>query len=197
MSEILLIKKDKKLSKVQESFNRLIKRIEAKTRQIEVLEINLKKYFTKRRTELSVIIEDRMSWQVKYVLFLDDVFEKNKFSKKEKEKLAQMIINLSLPYDDKEQQDPELQRIASKYNKFQFSQLDKGSLEMTKPFNAQMMKEEFGVDIDLSDTEEFDFETLQQILPQRWRTPGGLKWILRLPKEKISMKVVLLPEVRL
>ena len=162
MSEILLIKKDKKLSKAQESFNRLIKRIEIKTRQIEALEINLKKYFTKRKSELTPLLGTRMNWQVKYVLFLDEAFEKNKFSKKEKDSLAQMIINLSLPYEEDEQQNPELQRIASKYNKFQFAQLDKGSLEMTKPFISQMMKEEFGIDIDLSDTDEFDFETLQK-----------------------------------
>lgn len=162
MSEILLIKKDKKLSKAQESFNRLIKRIEAKTKQIEALEVYLKKYFTKRNLELSVVAGERMDWQVKYVLFLDEVFEKNKFTKKEKEKLTQIIINLCLPYNEDEQQHPELLRIASKYSKYQFAQLDKGSMEMTKPFIAQMMKEEFGIDIDLSDTDEFDFETLQQ-----------------------------------
>lgn len=162
MSEILLIKKEKKLSKAQESFNKLIKRIESKTKQVEIIEGNLRKYFNKRNRELSAIAAERMNCQVKYVLFLDEVYEKQKLSKKEKESLAEMIVSLSLAYDEEEPQHPELLRIISKYNQLKFAQLDKSTLEMSKPFIEQMMKEEFGIDLDLSDTGEFDYETLQQ-----------------------------------
>lgn len=165
MSDILLITKKEGLTKLQIAFNKLVKSIETKNQQLVLLETNIKKYNTKKNGALSDLQQQYVNTKLTYAKTLDNAFENNKFSKKDAEKLAQIIINICSLRDEyyvDTAENDELAAIIEKYQKYQTQHLSSQDQALAKDMMQMMMKEQFGFEVDLSDVENSDFDTMKE-----------------------------------
>jgi len=162
MKEVLQIKTAKKLTKQQENFNKLVKQIEKRTTELTYLEDGFKKYQVSKQAILGNILTEKARAKLNYALVLDEVFENNKFTKKEKEKLIQIIKNVSAPiYPDEKEIDDKMTELFDKYNKMEQTKVSKEDLEHDKAM-LEMLLKEMGVDIDLSDVDGFSMKDLKE-----------------------------------
>lgn len=161
MSDILLIPAKRKLSKSQAAFNTLVKRIDKRKKEIEQSTSFLRMFYNRKTAVLKPAMEERLQWQVKYITLLDTAFEKEKFNKKDKEKLANIILNMCNMYDPLEMPNPFLEQIISKYESFLFQLLSPDERKMTKDLFSGMMRD-FGFDVDLNEENAFDFKNFKE-----------------------------------
>ena len=162
MKEVLQIKTKKKLTKQQESFNKLVKQIEKRTAELTYLEDGFKKYQVSKQAILGTILTEKARAKLNYALVLDEVFENNKFTKKEKEKLIQIIKNVSTPiYPDEKEIDDKMTELYDKYSKMQESKSSKEDIEHDKAMMEMLLKE-MGIDIDLSDIDGFSMKDMKE-----------------------------------
>ncbi len=164
MSEILLIKKEEGLTKQQIAFNKLVKSIETKSQQLTLLESNIRKYNTQKDGALADLQQQYVDIKLAYATILDNAYENNKFSKKDAQKLIQIIINIcSCTIEDFSGtfDNTELTSIVEKYQKLQTQALSSQDQAFSKDLMQIMMKEQYGFDIDLSDLDSFDFDKIK------------------------------------
>jgi len=162
MKEVLQIKTTKKLTKQQESFNKLVKQIEKRSDELVYLEDGLKKFTISKQQILGEILIEQLNTKLKYAQVLDEMFENNKFTKKEKEKLIQIILNVSNPiYPDFKEIDDKLTDIYDKYNRMKVSNVSKEDMEYDMSL-MQMMFKEMGFDIDFSGIDGFSMKDMKE-----------------------------------
>ncbi|MDI9365578.1 MAG: hypothetical protein QM541_11555 [Flavobacterium sp.] len=100
-----------------------------------------------------------------YVKTLDNLFENNKFSKTDAQKLIQIIINVcDLAIDEYSgtHENTELTTIEHKYHKLKAQELSIEDQALAKDMMQMMMKEQYGLDIDLSDVDNLDFREMKK-----------------------------------
>ncbi|MFP5039786.1 hypothetical protein [Parasediminibacterium sp. JCM 36343] len=167
---ILQIKAAKKLSKEQESFNKLVKLIEKRTAEIEYLESGLKTFVTKMQAAIGGLSEKKCKVKLQYATMLDRMFEQEKFTKKEKEKLSQIIINLSTISGDEDHGEltNQLLAIFEKHHKLQMKNMSPQEMAMGKMMMKSMLAE-FGIDIDIDSMEDFNYKEVQEKILEKMK----------------------------
>lgn len=166
MSDILLIKKKEGLTKQQITFNKLVKSIDSKNAKIALLEANINNFKVAKAAALSKLQQQRLACQLAYAKMLDETFENNKFSKKDADKLTQIILNICDEYEyddiDNNAAIEALEEIEKKYNSYQISKMSANDQQLGKDMMQMMMKEQFGFDVDLSDIDNLDFDAIKE-----------------------------------
>ena len=147
-------KNEKILSKHEADFNKKIKKIEALKK--ELLEIkqkleNAKQRIAKELHPLTNVVKEK---QKKYVRLLDTAYESGFFKKRDAETLMEHIIELcehvlsNIEFADEEKiaEDQAIKEIREKYEKLLYTEEE---MEMMDEAAKSMMKNMFGIDIDL------------------------------------------------
>ena len=147
MSELLIIQtKGNSLSKQQIEFNKLIASIDKRKKDLNELQHKLKTMTGLYEEKVQPVRCQLSSADVKLIEQIDQHFENKKLSKKEKEKSAQMILNISQHVT--EPQDLEkLQPIVTKYIAFQQKDLSAEEKELADTMLKSIFSSAFGVDV--------------------------------------------------
>ena len=144
MSNIVLIRNNKKLTKLQEKFNTLVKNIDKNKQTVSFLEKALHKFTGLRSSALKNRYATLEEIKFKYVTLLDSYYEKQKFSKKDKEKIAQMIVNIASGYDNSLVAST-TNELHEKYSNIQLKQFSTSANEEDTEMLSDFLKSTFGV----------------------------------------------------
>ena len=165
MSSLIITTNKATQSKAQVDFNKLVKRINSRKKEIEELTNQLKTYNTKRKEVLSNVLAKRLQAQKQLAALLDETYEKEKFTKKEKEKLVQLIFNVCNRFPESKT-DAELNKMLSKYLSIQTNEVDEEDLKQSAQMLQEMIEEEMGIKLDINTDDFKNLEEMQQKIDQ-------------------------------
>lgn len=145
------------LSPAQAAFNKLLQQIEKKRAQITEWQSTISRFQQKYALELLPILQAKSKLKAAFVLRLDELYDAKGLSKRERERLGDMIVQLIDDLIVQGNDDPQLEAILDKYRP-----------RDTAPEHKEMlaaMKAEFtamtGVDLG-DDADELSFEEFMQ-----------------------------------
>ena len=164
MSEVLIIKQTgNSLSKKQLEFNKLIRSLEKKRKDLQELEDRFKKMVSVCEEKLHPYKKEFFECTVELIKLLDTHFETGKLKKVQKEKTAQFILNLISIIEDREKLDV-LNTIASKYMSFQQRDMSDMEKMMGKEMLKNVFSSAFGVHMDDEDIDLNNFSKMWEKL---------------------------------
>ena len=166
MSSLIISTNKATQSKVQADFNKLVKRINSRKKEIQELTNQLKTYNTKRKESLSTVLAERLQAQKKLVILLDEMYEKEKFTKKEKEKLEQLILNICNRFPESKT-DEQLNKIVSKYLSIHANEIDEEELQQSAQMLQEMIEAEMGIKLDIDIANLKNMEEMQQKIQEK------------------------------
>jgi hypothetical protein len=168
MAEILLIKTEKKLSKVQENFNKVIIRIEKSRNDIIKFQNDLNKFETTKNKALGELIAKRHNSLIAYCKLIDGYYESNLLSKVEKEKIFKIITVLTMPSEDGEPLHKEVEFFALKYAKIESNNLSDKDKAMGKAMINEMLKEA-GIDFNFGKDDNLNIDEMRAKIEELMR----------------------------
>ncbi|WP_114782288.1 J domain-containing protein [Botryobacter ruber] len=159
------IKKEKDaLSKLQKQFNTKINRINKLKATIAENEAVIAELRKKVQEELVPLSKELTEGRIAFVNLLDKAYEGSFFRKREKEKLAMLIEDLSFSLIEDEGRE-ELIPLHDKYAAFSHAEVVEQAEEEAKEQAQDLFQDFFGLDIDLDNFD--DLEGLQEQLRQQ------------------------------
>ncbi len=160
MSGLLIIKQQgNSLSKKQLDFNKLIRSVEKRRKDLQELEVLFKKMITRYEEKLHPHKKEFSDCSFEFIKLLDSHFETGKLKKLQQEKTAQMIINILACIEVDENRET-VQAIASKYMAFQQKDMNEAEKMMGKEMLKNMFSSAFGVEMD---DEDIDLNNFSQM----------------------------------
>lgn len=164
MSGLLIIKQTgNSLSKKQLEFNKLIRSLEKRRKDLQELEARFKKMVSVFDEKLHPYKKEFTECTFELIKLLDKHFETGKLKKLQKEKTAQFILNLISLIEDREKLDS-LTEIASKYMSFQQKDMSDMEKMMGKEMLKNVFSSAFGVDMADEDIDLANFSKMGEKL---------------------------------
>lgn len=161
VTEIVISKQGTKpLSKVQLNFNKLTKNISKLEKQIiekEKCLINLLDFHSKN---IVPILIKQAKDKIGTAFFLEEILLKNKFSKRTQSEIIDLIQSLLHDSFSSIEPSKKEQELYNRYSETTFDEEKKEQIEILKEDFEEMIKFEFGIDIDLDD---FDIENEEEM----------------------------------
>jgi len=142
-----------KLSKRQQAFNTLIKKIEKKRVNLSDWEAAVLSYQQKYSSELLPLCKDLMEMQVRLLHTLDRTFDQKGLSKSERGKISKVIIDMAGKFLGA-RDDPKLKAVYNKHSGSDYDSEVAERLESMKTMYADML----GVELD----DDFDMDTIDE-----------------------------------
>ena len=160
MSNLLIIKQqENSLSKKQLEFNKLIRSVEKRRKDLQDLEVLFKKMITGYEEKLHSCKKEFSDCSLEFIKLLDSHFETGKLKKLQQEKTAQMIMNILACIEVGENQEA-VQAMASKYTAFQQKDMSEAEKMMGKEMLKNMFSSAFGVEMDDEDIDLNNFSEM-------------------------------------
>lgn len=177
-----------KLSKGQQTFNKLIEQIEKKRAQLVDWEAAVLRYQKKYTGELQPLVDDLMDRQVRMVHCLDRASVQKGLSKTERGAIAGLIVDLAdqlLANRD----DAELKAIYNKHSHSDYDQQEAADIKHMKSVMEGMLGVDLGDDFDANSGEEF-LKHIQAKMQEEWAQENAKRqaWEERRPKRKKTAK---------
>jgi hypothetical protein len=164
MSEVLIIKQTgNSLSKKQLEFNKLIRSLEKRRKDLQELEARFKKMIAGCKEKLHPYKKEFADYSFEFIKLLDSHFETGKLKKPQKEKTAQIILNIT-GYIDAGENLEAIQAIASKYMAFQQKDMSDLEKKMGKEMLKNVFSSAFGVEMDDEDIDLANFSQMGEKL---------------------------------
>lgn len=164
MSGILIIKQqENSLSKKQLEFNKLIRSVEKRRKDLHDLEVLFKKMITGYEEKLHSYKKEFYDCSFEFIKLLDSHFESGKLKKLQREKTAQMILNILSCFEGNENLET-VQAMASKYTTFQQKDMSDAEKMMGKEMLKSMFSSAFGVEMDDEDIDLNNFSQMGEKL---------------------------------
>ncbi|HKZ65890.1 MAG TPA: hypothetical protein VJ111_06035 [Chitinophagaceae bacterium] len=164
MSGLLIIKQqENSLSKKQLEFNKLIRSVEKRRKDLQQLEERFKKMVTGYEEKLHPYKKEFSDFSLELIKLIDSHFESGKLKKPQQEKAAQMILNLLTCIEVGENLEA-IQAIASKYTAFQQKDMSETEKMMGKEMLKNMFASAFGVEMDDEDIDMSSFSQMGEKL---------------------------------
>lgn len=164
MSGILIIKQqENSLSKKQLEFNKLIRSVEKRRKDLQQLEESFKKMIAGYEEKLHPYKKEFSDSSFEFIKLLDSHFESGKLKKPQQEKTAQMILNILASIEAGENLET-VQAMASKYTAFQQKDMSEAEKMMGKEMLKSMFSSAFGVEMDDEDIDLANFSQMGEKL---------------------------------
>jgi len=164
MSGILIIKQqENSLSKKQLEFNKLIRSVEKRRKDLQQLEESFKKMIAGYEEKLHPFKKEFSASSFELIKLLDSHFESGKLKKLQQEKTAQMILNILDCIEVGENRET-VQAMASKYTTFQQKDMSEAEKMMGKEMLKSMFSSAFGVEMDDEDIDLANFSQMGEKL---------------------------------
>jgi hypothetical protein len=167
MSELLIIKGiGNRLSKQQIEFNKLIAAIGKRKKDLHELQEKFKKMVGLCDEKIQPVRGELSAVDLKLIELIDGHFENGKLKKKEREKTAQMILNIARQVTDPEYLD-KLSPLVSKYISFQRKDLSEDEKMLAGDMLKNMFSSAFGIDIDDGELDFNDPAQMENIFKRK------------------------------
>ncbi|MBD2756407.1 hypothetical protein IC230_26170 [Spirosoma sp. BT704] len=191
------------LSKSQKEFNRLIRKIEKLSSELHDLREATQHIQLRIQRDYRPLVEQYAQYRADMVRVFDRAYENKDFSKTEKKKLADLILNVAFELIDQYGID-DLKPIYDKYDTNGFDKTNTESDELTADLMKEMMSNMFGIQfdetVDLSDPQKMtayvqeqlaqresaEAERQQQATEQRNKKPKSEKQQAREAKKQVD-----------
>lgn len=147
---------EKILTKHEAEFNKKIKKIESLKKELSEMKYKLENAKQRINSELFPLMAVVKEKQKKYILILDTAYQSGFFKKKDSETLIEHIVelcdhvlsNVEIVDEEKISEDMEIEQLKERYESLLYTQEEKEMLDQTA---KEMMKNMFGMDIDLDE----------------------------------------------
>ena len=191
------------LSKSQKEFNRLIQKIEKLSSELQDLREATQHIQVRIQRDYRPLVEQYAQYRADMVRVFDRAYENRDFSKTEKKKLADLILNVAFELIDQYGID-DLKPIYDKYDTNGFDKTNTESDELTADLMKEMMSSMFGIQFDenadvsdpkkmtayvqeqLAQREAAEAERQQQAAEQRSKKPKSEKQQAREAKKQVE-----------
>jgi hypothetical protein len=160
---IVRIKTTKKLSNQQKIFNRQLKKLDTLKQRLINWQETIPIYEKRQRFEFTPLLDEYNQIQLKFACHLDAFYARKSFSKRQKDKLAYMIVSLceELAEDDVSK----AKHLYKKYKGVDYDDEAQAESELTNMLLRDMAKEmlniDLGEDADVNNIDDF-VERLQK-----------------------------------
>ncbi len=171
----IVSKVNKALSKNQQTFNNLTKRIEKLETDITTQNIKLLKMLTFHGKEIYPIQKDVAEARIQLAIVLDKATECNKFSKKQIEYIQGAIIGLLNDAFGEIEPTPEQKSVFDKWSEVCYDEeLDEQKSEFKNMF-SDMMSDMYGINVDMNDFEDNpdEFARFQAKIQEQFENQQG------------------------
>ena len=164
-SAVPVIQKQQKgnMSRLQRQFNHRIKKIQQLKTELEALEQAMPELRSLLHQELQPIQDKIADMKAQIVKRLDQAWEMKFFRHKEKAKLQEIICTFAFPLIQ-QQQHPELETIYDKHAPVSYQKESEWMNETTRDMASDMLRDLFGMDVDLDGVDMNDFGQLHEKL---------------------------------
>ncbi|UFH56703.1 hypothetical protein [Spirosoma sp. KNUC1025] len=157
------------LSKSQKEFNRLIRKIEKLSSDLQTLSEAARQIQIRIQRDYRPLVDQYNQFRADLVLLFDRAYGMNDYSKTEKKKLADLIRNMAFELIDTHGI-TELKSIYDKYDEEGFDKTNTESEELTADLMKEMMSNMFGIqfdeNVDVSDPQKMT-DYVQEQMAQR------------------------------
>ena len=151
------------MSHLQRQFNQRIKKIQQLKTKIEALEQALPEIRSLLHRELQPIQDKITEVKAQIVKRLDQAWEMKFFRHKEKVKLQEIICTFAFPLIQ-QQQHPELETLYDKHALLSYKEESEWVNETTRGMASDMLRDLFGMDVDLDGVDMNDLGQLHEKL---------------------------------
>ena len=179
-SEVFLVKTDSKagLSKNQITFNNLSKKIETLRLQIIKTENEAEYKLNIYHNTIHSIEAENIESKLKFVKFLFNLSKVEKLSKKQHSNIEQCIAILMNEIISEQEIDDELKEIYNFYNNTNYDEEVEEEMSDAKSMIENQLKEELGIEIDLSefnfsDTSPNNYAKMQEMIQEAMQEKFG------------------------
>lgn len=152
------------LSKLQQQFNTKVKQIDKLKADLAERQRILDEIRVRVQNEIHPLVDELVQKRVAYVKMLDQMYQLDFFRKKEKEKLGNLIEELSYSLAQNFGVE-EMKEYFDKYADISFDEEEKLAEAEAKEMTQNMLKNMLGLDVDLKDLDDLD--TLQEKMEQK------------------------------
>jgi hypothetical protein len=170
MSELLIIPQQKVLNKTEKEFNKLVKRIDKRKKDLKLYTEQCKLFSTKMLSAITKPEQLRQNSLFAYTQLFEKAYNSKEFSgKKYQEKLIQMIINLCKSAAKNNMMSTEMIDMQSKYLKMQSEKMTEEEKEMGKQMMEDMFEQMYGIKMDIDKNIMGDFEKLSAEMQEKFQ----------------------------
>ena len=177
-----------KLSKGQQTFNKLIKQIEKKRAQLADWETAIPLYQQKYTSELLPLVNELMGMQVKFLHSLDRACDHKEMKKSERGMITSLIVDLAGELLAA-RNDTELKAVYNKHSHSDYDKKEAANIKGMKSMMEDVLGVDLGDDMDMSSPEDL-FKRAQAQMEKEWAQDNAERqaWEERRPKRKKSAK---------
>jgi hypothetical protein len=143
----------KALSKNQQLFNKLTKRIETLEKDIDSEEQKLNKLLEIHSKEITPVETSIANTRLQLAMTLDKATERNKFTKKQTENIREAILTFCNDAFRFIEPNPEQESLYNKWSRVSYKEELEQQESETKEMFSEMMNDMFGMNVDMDDLE--------------------------------------------